>query len=307
MSVTYLTTPIVEVRHDPPPRGSGMTREGYTKRSGAPTSRMIRLQGETRWRRLMVWQFSNLGTLFVRLDGKPHVVREEMIPEEGAVSGQHSPGVSHATRKAPTRLDREIVQSVGKRMDRKKLGGMMFPWGSDFSYGQGSGAIGAVASYYYDGKKYPDRVWVERALKEAETTIPRAERGEAGWTKSDVKELRRIAQGLRYYLIHDYNGGGSSHSTVKRDDALYPTAEARRQVQTIRRREDFPEIFAISMRVDGTNYQVKVPDSKNKRGYDLVDVLIHHNGARSIKSASRSVITPTKASKIVTRYLEATR
>ena len=88
---------------------------------------------------------------------------------------------------------------------------------------------------------------------------------------------------------------------------LYPTAEARRQVQTIRRREEFPEILAISMRVDGTNYNVKVPDPKNTRGYDLVDVLIHHNGARSIKSASRSVITPTKASKIVTRYLEATR
>ena len=88
---------------------------------------------------------------------------------------------------------------------------------------------------------------------------------------------------------------------------LYPTAEARRQVQTIRRREEFPEILAISMRADGTNYNVKVPDPKNTRGYDLVDVLIHHNGARSIKSVSRSVITPTKASKIVTRYLEATR
>ena len=89
--VTYLTTPIVEVRNDPPPRGSGMTREGYTKRSGAPTALMIRLQGEKRWRRLMIWQFSNMGTLFVRLGGKPHVVREEMIPREG--------GQSHATKK----------------------------------------------------------------------------------------------------------------------------------------------------------------------------------------------------------------
>ena len=213
MSVTYLTTPIVEVRHDPPPHGSGMTREGYTKRSGAPTSSMIRLQGEKRWRRLMVWQFSNLGTLFVRLNGVPHVVREEMLPTEGAVSG-HSTRVHHAIRKSPSQLDREIAQSLGKRIDR---------------------------------------------------------------------------------------------STVKRDEELVPTAEARRQVQTIRRREDFPEILAISMRVDGTNYQVKVPDPKNKRGYDLVDVLIHHNGARSIKSASRSRITPDRASKIVTKYLEATR
>lgn len=216
MSVTYLTSPIVEVRNDPPPRGSGMTREGYTKRSGAPTARMIRLQGEKRWRRLMVWQFSNLGTMFVNIDGKPHVVREEMIPQESAVSG-HSTRVHHATRKSPSQLDREIAQSLGKR------------------------------------------------------------------------------------------SGGRSHSTISRDDALYPTVEARRQVQTIRRREEFPEILTISMRVDGTNYQVKVPDTKKKSGYDLVDVLVHNNGMRSIKSASRSVITPTKASRIVSRYLEATR
>src|SRR5271170_5626076 len=99
MSVTYLTTPIVEVRNDPPTRGSGLTRDGYTKRSGAPTARMIRLQNEKRWRRLMVWQFSNLGTLFVRIDGKPQVVREEMIPQEGAVSREH-----HATKKQPAQL-----------------------------------------------------------------------------------------------------------------------------------------------------------------------------------------------------------
>lgn len=94
MSVTYLTTPIEETRQDPPPRGSGMTREGYTKRSGAPTDLMIRLQGEKKWRRLMIWQFSNLGTLFVRVNGKPHVVREEMIPTQGRSS------TAHATRKS---------------------------------------------------------------------------------------------------------------------------------------------------------------------------------------------------------------
>lgn len=48
---------------------------------------MIRLEGEKRWRRLMVWQFSNIGTLFVHIDGKPHVVRSEMLPAEGAASG----------------------------------------------------------------------------------------------------------------------------------------------------------------------------------------------------------------------------
>jgi hypothetical protein len=223
------------------------------------------------------------------------------------------PVVNHATRKTSTalakktstQLDREVDQVVGKRIDRKKLAALMGPWGSDFSYGEGSGAVGAVASYYYSGKKYPDRKWVDRALKAIEADIPKAARGEHGWTKSDANSLRRIAQGLRYYLVHDYNG--SAHSTVKRGEELYPTAEARRQVQTIRQRDAFPEILTISMRADGTNYQVKVPDLKSARGYDLVDVLVHHNGARSIKSASRSRITPDRASKIVTRYVEATR
>ena len=117
--------------------------------------------------------------------------------------------VGHATRRAhssktPTQIEREIDQTIGKRIDRKKLASMMFPWGSDFSYGQGSGAIGAVASYYSGGKKYPQREWVDRALKAVETDIPRAERGEAGWTKADAKDLRTIAAGLRYYLNYDY-------------------------------------------------------------------------------------------------------
>ena len=121
MNVTYLTTPIVEVRHDPPPRGSGMTREGYTKKSGAPTSRMIRLQGEKRWRRLMVWQFSNLGTMFVNIDGKPHVVREEMIPQEGAVTSHATMSRTRATKKrSPAQLDREIAEVIGARPINKR-------------------------------------------------------------------------------------------------------------------------------------------------------------------------------------------
>ena len=117
MSVTYLTTPIVEVRNDPPPRGSGMTREGYTKRSGAPTSRMIRLQGEKRWRRLMAWQFSNLGTLFVKINGKPHVVREEMLPREGAVSSHamRKKSSAHTTKKSAAQLNREIAEALAPR------------------------------------------------------------------------------------------------------------------------------------------------------------------------------------------------
>ncbi len=210
-------------------------------------------------------------------------------------------------RRTPSQLAREIDQHIGKRIDRVKLGQMMSPWGGDFAYGAGTGATGAVSSYYLSGKKYPDRLWVERALRAIEEDIPKAERGVHGWSKFDVKDLRIIAQGLRYYLLHDYTGnGGRMHSTISHDDALVPTAEARRGVQTIHRRAEFPEILAISMRADGTNYQVKVPDSKSARGYDLVDVLVHHNGMRSIKSASRSRTTPERASKIVTRYLSAT-
>jgi hypothetical protein len=74
MSVTYLTTKIAEKRQtDNTPR-YGMARDGYTLRSGAPTSYMIRLEGEKRWRRVMIWQFSNAGTCFVRINGVPHVI-----------------------------------------------------------------------------------------------------------------------------------------------------------------------------------------------------------------------------------------
>ncbi len=76
----YLETPIVEVRRTEAPR-YGMTSDGYTKRSGAPTSLMIRLGGEARFRRLMVWQFSNAGTCFVRIKGESFIVPEHNIPE----------------------------------------------------------------------------------------------------------------------------------------------------------------------------------------------------------------------------------
>ena len=58
----------------------GRTVDGYTKRSGAPTGFMVRLKGERRWRRLMVWQFSNASTLFVRVGGDKCIVNEWDIP-----------------------------------------------------------------------------------------------------------------------------------------------------------------------------------------------------------------------------------
>lgn len=74
--VKYLETTIAEKKQEPPKSNWGMAADGYTKRSGAPTSYMIRLTGEKRWRRLMVWQFSNCGTLFVKIKGEPLIVRD---------------------------------------------------------------------------------------------------------------------------------------------------------------------------------------------------------------------------------------
>ena len=80
MAVQYLETRIAESRRTDTPR-YGMAADGYTVRSGAPTSYMIRLSGEKRWRRLMCWQFSNCGTLFVRMRGVCYVVRDHDVPE----------------------------------------------------------------------------------------------------------------------------------------------------------------------------------------------------------------------------------
>jgi hypothetical protein len=79
--VEYLETRIVERYQTPETLRYGMTALGYTKRSGAPTSWMIRLEGEKRFRRLMVWQFSNVGTCFVNVNGAPLVVHEYELPE----------------------------------------------------------------------------------------------------------------------------------------------------------------------------------------------------------------------------------
>lgn len=75
MTDQYLETPIIEVNQTEVPR-YGTTLMGYSVKSGAPTSLMIRLQGENRFRRLMVWQFSNAGTCFVRVCGNELIVRD---------------------------------------------------------------------------------------------------------------------------------------------------------------------------------------------------------------------------------------
>jgi len=66
MSVPYAKVVELKRAGDPLPR---MTRDGYTKRSGSPSHMMVRLDGETLWRRVYVWQFSNTCTYFVRVKG----------------------------------------------------------------------------------------------------------------------------------------------------------------------------------------------------------------------------------------------
>ncbi len=81
MTVEYLEKKIVAVKDTNVPR-YGVTVFGYSVNSGAPTHKMIRLEGEKIWRRLMCWQFSNIGTCFVRINGQSFIVRDYDIPND---------------------------------------------------------------------------------------------------------------------------------------------------------------------------------------------------------------------------------
>lgn len=78
MQPMRLTKKIVAVTTTDEPR-YGMAADGYTVKSGAPTCYMIMLEGEKRRRRVMIWQFSNAGTIFVRIKGVPFIVDEHEI------------------------------------------------------------------------------------------------------------------------------------------------------------------------------------------------------------------------------------
>ena len=80
MEVEYLEIPIIAKEQTLVP-AYGMAASGYTLASGAPTSMLVMLQGEKRWRRLMVVCFSNVGSLFLNIRGKRLYVHEYMIPE----------------------------------------------------------------------------------------------------------------------------------------------------------------------------------------------------------------------------------
>lgn len=58
----------------------GIAADGYTISSGAPTSYMVRLEGEKRWRRVMELCFSNTSTTFLKIKGKKEIVEWYDIP-----------------------------------------------------------------------------------------------------------------------------------------------------------------------------------------------------------------------------------
>lgn len=58
----------------------GIAADGYTVKSGAPTSYMVRLEGEKRWRRVMELCFSNASTNFLNIKGKMVVLSWEDFP-----------------------------------------------------------------------------------------------------------------------------------------------------------------------------------------------------------------------------------
>ncbi|RLB44658.1 MAG: hypothetical protein DRH30_00840 [Deltaproteobacteria bacterium] len=67
---------ITNVRTTDVPR-YGVTADGYSKRSGAPTRMLVQLEGSGIWRRVMCWQFSNAGTLFIHMLGEDHILTPE--------------------------------------------------------------------------------------------------------------------------------------------------------------------------------------------------------------------------------------
>ena len=76
MAVQYLDRSgfrITAVKTTDTPR-YGVCADGYSKRLGAPTDRMVKINNSGPWRRVMCWQFSNAGSLFVRIAGQEYVI-----------------------------------------------------------------------------------------------------------------------------------------------------------------------------------------------------------------------------------------
>ena len=51
-----------------------MTVNGYTKQSGAPTNKMVKIEGSNRWYRVYQYCVSNSGTLFIKTKENPFLI-----------------------------------------------------------------------------------------------------------------------------------------------------------------------------------------------------------------------------------------
>jgi len=51
-----------------------LTVDGYTKRSGAPTPLMVKIEGSNRWYRVYQVCFSNSGTNFIKTKENPFLI-----------------------------------------------------------------------------------------------------------------------------------------------------------------------------------------------------------------------------------------
>lgn len=78
-----LPRPVVEVKDAPlwwHLKGLQQTSSGYGRK--LTTTRMVRLEGDTVWRRIYVTQFSNAGTAWIMVQGKPCVIHDFDLPTE---------------------------------------------------------------------------------------------------------------------------------------------------------------------------------------------------------------------------------
>lgn len=133
------------------------------------------------------------------------------------------------------------------------------------------------------------------------------------------------ARGHYFVMVPDRRGPhvDSAHPTLRgavrrarslqRKDASgrhgewYPLRDRRKRVKRRRARRRDPEhrleILSVNRRhPNGIHYLVRVPTTKVKRGYDLVDVLFHDNGATSTKSANRLTSTAMIASRFAREH-----
>ena len=109
MACNYLETPIEETRRTETPH-YGMAADGYTLRSGAPTSRMVRLSGEKRWRRLTRQARRDTQKLLRRLD---KALEPTPKARSGAASGSGSRPASRSRARSGSRM--RLIRRRAKR------------------------------------------------------------------------------------------------------------------------------------------------------------------------------------------------